>query len=51
MSRGQWLAFHSPAEQLGHGGIEAGDEALDPLLLGMFLGCGIAATEKLVDQD
>src|SRR3954471_11446188 len=46
----QRLAFHGPAERLGHGGVEVGDEAFDPLLK-MLLGGEAAATEKLADQD
>src|SRR4051812_36517811 len=46
----QRLAFHGPAERLGHGGVEVGDEAFDPLLK-MLLGGEAAATGKLADQD
>ena len=42
--------LHGPAEGFRHGGIEVGDETLDPLLK-MFLRCEIAAPEKLPDQD
>src|ERR1019366_3662689 len=42
--------LHGPAEWLRHGGIEIGDEALDPLLE-MVLRCEIAAPEELSDQD
>jgi hypothetical protein len=42
--------LHGPVEGFRHGGIEVGDETLDPLLK-MFLRCKIAAPEKLPDQD
>src|SRR5208283_80817 len=46
----QRLAFHRPAERLRHGGVEAGNEALDALLE-MLLGGEVAAAEELADQD
>ena len=42
--------LHGPAEGFRHGGIEVGDETLDPLLK-MVLRCEVAAPEKLPDQD
>jgi len=44
------LALHGPAEWLGHGGVEVGDEGLDPLLQVLFAG-EIAAAQQLAHQD
>ena len=42
ISCGERLSLHGPAEWLGHGGIEIGEERLDPLLE-VILGGEVAA--------